>query len=118
MKALILEDDAKRIEFFKQCIGHHELSITDNSKKAIEYLKNNTYYYIFLDNDLGEGNGEGLDVAEFLYKNPKNPNNKSITIIHSWNTSAASLMRNKLPHAILAPFKTKFFSSLLLTFKK
>ena len=42
----------------------------------IRALRNNYLY---------KGNGDSIDVAEFLQYNHDNPNNKSITIIHSLN---------------------------------
>lgn len=37
------------------------------------------------DSYLRKGNGDGIEVAKFLQHNHDNPNNKSITIIHSLN---------------------------------
>jgi DNA-binding NtrC family response regulator len=113
-KLLILEDDVFRVRFFIERFGQHELNITENSKEAINYLENKTFDYLFLDNDLGKHNGEGVDVAKFLQSNPDNPNNKAITIIHSWNIPASNDIRKRIPNAVIAPFNTENFYNLNL----
>jgi ActR/RegA family two-component response regulator len=114
MRILILEDDGFRVRFFIERFGQHELKITENAEDAIEFLRKFTFDYLFLDNDLGQGNGEGIDVAEFLQHNSENPNNKAITIIHSWNIPATKQIKSKLPNAIAAPFNTENFLNLRL----
>jgi ActR/RegA family two-component response regulator len=114
MKILILEDYGFRVRFFIERFGNHDLKITENAKDAIEYLKEFTFNYLFLDNDLGPGNGEGVDVAEFLQSNENNANNNAITIIHSWNRPATERIKSRLPNAISAPFNTDCFFNLNL----
>jgi len=109
MNILILEDDLQRVRYFIERFGHHDLKITENASSAIDYLKTNTFDYIFLDNDLGQNNGSGNDVATFLYNNKKNINNKAIVIVHSWNTCASQSILSKIPGAIHAPFNTEVF---------
>lgn len=115
MKILILEDDDVRSQFFIERFGGNDLKITENARTAIEYLKGEVFEFIFLDNDLGFENGEGLDVADFLRKNPTNLNNQSVILIHSWNPVAAKLMQAKVPSALLTPFNIDFFNNLCLT---
>lgn len=112
IKILIVEDDGYRVTFFIERFGKNDLKITENSTTAIEYLKDCVFDYIFLDNDLGKGNGEGLDVVTFLKDHPKNKNNRSIMIIHSWNIIASARMKALLPYAVLAPFNTEKFYDL------
>ncbi len=114
MKILILEDDGFRVRFFIERFGQYKLKITENAKTAINYLEEFEFDYIFLDNDLGKGNGEGIDVAEFLQHNPTNPNNKSIIIIHSWNIPATDIIKAMLPNSVSAPFNTDNFFNLRL----
>jgi len=114
IRILILEDDGFRVRFFIERFGHHELKITENANNAIEFLKEFTFDYLFLDNDLGQGNGEGIDVAEFLHHNTENPNNYAITIIHSWNRPATDQIKARLPNAVAAPFNTEHFNNLKL----
>lgn len=115
MKILILEDNYARIQFFKNCFGGHDVMLTEESIIAIGHLIEEIFDLIFLDNDLGIGNGEGLDVANYLHLNPDNLNNQSTIIVHSWNTVAARQMKKLLPKAIVAPFSMKFFDDLRLT---
>jgi CheY-like chemotaxis protein len=114
MKILIVEDNSSRIRFFTKCFGQYELTITENAFNAIEYLKHQKFNYIFLDNDLGDGNGEGIDVAKFLEGNPGNANYSTIVIVHSWNAIAAKAIKACLPKAVTAPFNTDNFFSLRL----
>ena len=114
MRALVLEDDALRSKFFTEKFFSHDLKITDNASVAIGLLKELKFDYIIIDNDLGEKNGEGIDVANFLYTNPNNPNNKSVLIIHSWNGPASKIIKSKVPSAIIAPFNTDIFYALML----
>ena len=114
MKILILEDDSFRVRFFIERFGQHDLKITENANDAIEYLEDLVFDYIFLDNDLGRGNGEGIDVANFLQHNPDNLNNNAIVIVHSWNAPAARLIKSRLPNAVAAPFNTENFYNLRL----
>jgi len=112
MRFLILEDDTQRVNFFIERFGQHHLDITEDAFDAIEYLKKFTYDYIFLDNDLGTGNGEGLDVAKFLER-ATNPNCGTTIVIHSWNTVAASNMLKCIPGSNMAPYGTDRFYDLL-----
>jgi len=109
MNILILEDDLQRIRYFIERFGHHNLKITENATSAIDYLNKYVFDYIFLDNDLGQGNGSGVDVASFLYNNQNNLNNKARTIVHSWNAGATESILSKIPNAIQAPFNTEIF---------
>lgn len=118
MKILVLEDSADRVKYFMDNFGHYELTITECAFRAIEYLKQNKYDYIFLDNDLGDSAGEGLDVAKFLEGNVANSNYTTITIIHSWNTIAAQRMKSMLPTAVVFPFNVKNFLNLRLDITK
>lgn len=113
-RILLLEDDVFRVRFFVERFGQHKLKITENVEDAIEYLKDYKFNYIFLDNDLGSGNGEGIDVAKFLQNHPDNPNNKAVIIIHSWNIPATTTIKSILPGAISAPFNTETFYNLKL----
>lgn len=111
---LVVEDDVYRTRFFIERFGCYSIKIIENAYDAIEYIKIYKYDYIFLDNDLGHGNGEGIDVVNFLYNNPGNINNRSIIITHSWNTPATKVMKNKLPNIVIAPFNTEIFFNLNL----
>lgn len=111
MRILILEDDSSRITAFIEKFHTHELTITENAHAAIDYLTDNEYDYIFLDNDLGYNNGSGIDVAQFLNENLENTNNKATIIIHSWNTPASKCILSMLHNARRVPYNsTSFFA--------
>lgn len=112
MRILIIEDDTFRINFFLEKFGNHELTITENADSAIEYLKEDIFDYIFLDNDLGDDNGCGADVAAYLYNNLDNLNNNSFMIIHSWNVPAVTAIQSRLPQAVFVPFGSDAFYEL------
>jgi len=111
---MVLEDDVFRVRFFVERFGQYNLKITENAINAIEYLQCYKFDYLFLDNDLGKGNGKGIDVAKFLKNNPRNFNNTAITIIHSWNIPASAIIKSLIPNAISAPFNTEIFYNLNL----
>lgn len=112
MRILVLEDDSYRITTFIEKFCNHDLTITENAKDAIDYLKNKVFDYLFLDHDLGINNGNGTDVATYLNENPENLNNKASIIIHSWNKPATDGMLGKLYKARHVPFNTGDFFAL------
>ena len=112
MKILILEDDTARLTYFNEKFYKHELTMTENANSAIEYLEEQEFDCIFLDHDLGEGNGFGADVASYLNENPDNPNNQAIIVIHAWNIPGAKAMQAKLPEAHIMPFGSDDFFSI------
>ncbi len=112
LDVLVVEYITPRVLFFIERFGHHKLDIADNIKLAIDYLENEIYDYVFIGGELGQGNGSGVDVAEFLVNNPANPNNYANIIIHSWNPVEALQMVNLLPKAKYEPFSEKTLSVL------
>lgn len=110
MKILVLEDDGYRVKFFIEKFGQHDITITESSFDAIDCLEEEVFDLIFLDHDLGEGNGDGFKVASYLFDNPWNVNNRSEIIIHSWNTPATERMLSKISQAIHMPFNVVDFS--------
>lgn len=71
MNILILEDDSIVIKRLIEDLKEHKLTITENSKTAIDLIKNNDYDIIYLDDRLDYSfiNGSGYDVVDFLHKN-------------------------------------------------
>jgi len=114
MRIFILEDDGYRINFFLEKFCTYDITVTENAQSAIEYLEDNTYGCLFLDHDLGENNGSGLDVVQYLADNPENVNNNAIIIIHSWNVPATKRMITVLPQATHMPFDVGIFSDMEL----
>lgn len=112
-RILLVEDDSFRVKYFIERFGQYLLKISETSAGAIEYLKKEKFDYIFLDNDLGPGNGEGVDVAKFLNTNPDDSNHP-IVIVHSWNRPASERIKALLPNSVFAPFNTEAFYNLNL----
>lgn len=112
MKLLVLEDSLSRTKYFIEKFYDCDITITENANSAIEYLEEEMFDCIFLDNDLGDGNGAGADVAAYLYDNPNNPNNNAEIVIHSWNIPAVAAIIGKLPQAKFVPFGSHDFYGL------
>jgi len=106
MRILILEDDGNRVNNFIEMLHKHTLDIIENAYDAIDLLEENVYDLIFLDHDLGEGNGSGSLVAAFL---SHMEDNKAVIVIHSWNVPASNAMLGYLPKAYQAPYNTENF---------
>lgn len=111
MKILVLEDSSNRINYFVEKFSGCDLTITENAFDAILYLKKDVFDCIFLDHDLGDNNGCGIDVAVFLSSN-MNLNNDAIIVIHSWNVPATASMISFLPNAYAIPFGSVEFYGL------
>ncbi len=114
MRIFVLEDDGYRVKFFLEKFCNSYITITENAQSAIEYLEDNVFDYLFLDHDLGDGNGSGLEVAEYLADNPWNENNRSPIVIHSWNVPATENMINVLSQARHIPFDVVLYSEMEL----
>lgn len=114
MRILVLEDSIHRSRCFIEKYGNYDLTVIENAYTAINFLCENVFDYIFLDNDLGTNNGEGIDVAKFLYNNPSNPNTNSIIFIHSWNNIAVNRIIGYLPSACVVLFGSSDFYNLEL----
>lgn len=112
MNILVLEDSGYRITTFIELFYKDTIKISETAQGAIDYLNQYVFDIIFLDHDLGDGNGCGADVASYLYKNSHNKNNQSKIIIHSWNVVAANKMMSYLPEAILMPFTNEIVFDL------
>jgi hypothetical protein len=115
MKILILEDDGGRVNNFIELLHVHDLDIIENAYSAVNLLETNVYDILLLDHDLGEGNGSGGIVSNFLKNYPNNRNNEADILIHSWNTPASMSMLKDLPTAQWAPFNTEMFYNILIS---
>ena len=114
MRILILEDDGMRVTNFIEIFQGHTIDATESAYGAMELLDINTYDLIFLDHDLGEGNGSGSLVAAYL---AQLPGLTATIVIHSWNTPASNAMLGYLPQAFHAPFNTEIFYDLITQLK-
>jgi len=112
MKALVLEDTKSRIQYFIKRLDAYDLHLTDNAYDTINLLNKEIFNLIFLDNDLGDNDGSGIDVARFLYEHKYNKNNDALIIVHSWNIPAVTTIRGLLPRAYFFPFGSKDFFNL------
>jgi len=108
MRILILEDDLSRMVHFKKALLKHIVDHTEDSKAAIELLKEHNYDTLFLDHDLGgkqlvaSGEGTGYEVAEWLSKNDSRKPRQ--IYLHSLNGPGRKNMKSVLPEAVEAPF--------------
>ncbi len=93
-RILIVEDNDTRQDFFRDALVGYDLAFTTTSVDAIELLKQKSFDLIFLDMDLDDGLGRGLDVARTL---KGNPDTFSDVIVHSMNISAAAEVKRILP---------------------
>jgi CheY-like chemotaxis protein len=117
MRILVLEDQQVRIDSFRVGLAKHDVTYTDKAQEAIELIKRRNYDLIFLDNDLGDGNGEGLEVATYLQSRYKKSKRQPIIVIHSWNVVASNKINSKLPRAVQVPFNKQIFENFDLTFR-
>jgi len=105
-----LEDNPERIKKFKQMFRKHDITVTDQAEKAIEYLKENKYDFILLDHDLGgdvyvDSNykNTGYQVAKHI---SETMNKDTKILVHSFNPVGAKNMLDILPNANHMPFGT------------
>ena len=115
MRILILEDDGTRVNNFIELLHSHDLDITENAHEAVILLEHKVYDLLLLDHDLGEGNGTGSVVSNFLRMNPYNQNRHADILIHSWNAPASMSMLKDIPNAVWAPFNTEEFYDILVS---
>jgi len=107
MKILFLDDNKKRIEFFKQF--NPDADIVENAQDCIKSLKENGIYdLICLDHDLGgevyvnsENKNTGMEVVRYLeskeYRKYYSSNNvHCFIIVHTWNFKAGEEMVNRI----------------------
>ncbi len=110
-RILVAESILDRILFFIERFGDNYLDIVETSAGANSYLSETVYDFIFLGGDLGPDDS-CFFVAKFLEANKNNPNNDSMVVIHTWNTSEALLMMQLLPKAVHYPFDEARYSVL------
>ena len=117
MKIFILEDDPRRMVYFRKEFENYGHSITwkETADEAIEHLKNHydEYSNIFLDHDLGgqvyvdsNEHNTGHTVAKWIAENTNGPYDH--IVIHSMNIPAAERMRMLLEDSNAVPFHMLF----------
>lgn len=111
-KVFILEDEEYRTKFFQEILGDIPYFITSYSDVAIKALRETKFDLIFLDHDLGNGRGNGFDVAKEI---PNTINKETPIVVHSMNVSGAEnivsvnpLYTTYIPfHILVVNFKEK-----------
>jgi len=93
-RILIVEDNGSRQDFFRDILSEYTLLFTTTSTEAIKLLKQQSFDLIFLDMDLDDGLGRGLDVARML---KGTPNSYADVIVHSMNIPVAAEVQRILP---------------------
>ncbi len=101
MKILILEDNLKRIQWFKQLFKNQELFIFDNVLDAYNTCLNYDFPVILLDHDLGgqewvdsKKENTGYQFVKMIIE--KQLQKDSLYYIHSMNPIGANKMLNYL----------------------
>lgn len=105
LNILVVEDNGRRIKTFLNFLNYHELTITDNSYDAIECLQNNMFDIIYVDHRLGEDNGTGRDVVDFISTLGYEPE----VIFHSLDLMEYHRCRKILPFLKYKPFNSEEF---------
>jgi CheY-like chemotaxis protein len=104
-RILVLEDDANRIEVFREVLGgKHAVSYVETAHDCIELLEREKFDILFLDHDLGglvyvsEANtNTGSEVVRWLKLHIQDLN--PYIIVHSHNHVAAERMEQDLKRA-------------------
>lgn len=95
----ILEDTDIRVKYFFNKLSYipyaHNIVLCNNADHAKHILRMMKFDILFLDNDLGIGQGEGINVVDFLVEE-RNHNLLSKFVIHSWNIDKALIMEQIL----------------------
>jgi len=107
MKILVLDDNHRRLNKFRQKFIGHIVECVETAPMAIRYLSETLYDQVYLDHDLDgkvmleSGPGTGWEVAKWLEEHPdRKP--KAI-FIHSFNPLGSENMNKVLPEAIRVP---------------
>jgi len=108
MRILILEDDPKRIGWFKEFTEGHRADFVEDAVLAIMAVHRIKYDVIFLDHDLdervyvpSEEPNTGYQVAKAI---PSSINNDTIVVIHSHNDAGVKKMASVLKSFHFLPF--------------
>lgn len=114
MKAFILEDDPERIVQLVRFFDKHSTSCAWAASCVQEDRFVGPYDLILLDHDLGGRQmKDHEDSGRAFLKLIKKEIGNALVIIHSYNGGAAALMKGDYPPAVLAPFGSVTFWSLL-----
>lgn len=100
-RVMLLEDSPMRITWFTERLPY--LHVVQSIEELKVYFDGHPICdYFFLDHDLGEGAGTGVEAAEYI--NNRFGNLSSAGLIHSWNREGALRMQKVLPLLPWVPF--------------
>lgn len=110
MKILVLDDSVERMSVFEHVFKGEKLYTAWNSDEAIQILKDESPFdLVYLDHDLEDVHytgmygvkyeRTGMDVVEYMVRSLTSNKMPTMTIIHSWNVSAAKSMGDRLRDA-------------------
>lgn len=100
-QVVVLEDSPMRIAWFRKRVPM--LTVCTTMSEFVAYFDAKPICdFIFLDHDLGEGAGTGVDAANFIKE--RFGGNTSAMLIHSWNHSGVQAMQAILKGAPAIPF--------------
>ena len=113
-RILVLETDGIKITTFIEFFGHHNLTVTDSVKEAINILSTERVGWVFLtgwlDLESTEMNKDsGANVARFI---AEELNYTPQVIVHSWNKYIGEAVKFFIPTAKILPYKTEEFFSI------
>lgn len=113
MRVLVLEDEQYRRQYFAEQLARHDLTFALDAGTAIERLQREQFDAIFLDHDLGPGDGTGQDVAlaVALMKSPPP------VWIHSYNMPGARAISGILAARKVRHQRIPFGPSLIENFR-
>jgi len=106
IKIFILEDDIKRLEWFKNIFNDANIHIATEIDDACDKLKKEKYDLIFLDRDLGNPNQNGEDVAWEMYQDKIAQ--QTPVIIHSMDSRGQRILGKYLNKYKKNVFNIKF----------
>jgi hypothetical protein len=98
---LLLEDSEMRIKWFEKRVPNLHVCRTVPEFKDY-FTTRPTVDFLFLDHDLGEGNGDGVEACQFVADTFSN--NSRWGLIHSWNRAGARRMMDILVGVRHIPF--------------
>jgi CheY-like chemotaxis protein len=112
-RVLVLDDDPKRLDWFRGSVGEatgHAPTCCTTVDEMIRDLEGDEFDLVFLDHDLcwqdaaysERKHGNGKEAARYLAW----MGFKGMVIIHSVNEDGAEAMKTYLPQARVAPFGT------------
>lgn len=119
MKVFILEDDPTRVQYLKERLKGHDLTVIDTCADVGRFTP--PYDLILLDHDLGgrQMTEHEDDGAHFVDLVRDRMNRGATIILHSYNPEGAQRQAQRLRDVGLmgyvAPFRSGMFNRILLT---